>query len=159
VSEARTYTVLRVKVTNVGIGASLKAITPRPGDGARNGPCGERGIRAAARCGASRRSGAMKENLDIALRLPAGTGGFTGKHQHRLDEERPSPRPQHLCHALGGIGRHGRAARAAELAAHRSSTDKSIATARYRSSIGTGVACRRRRRRAIDQLVEAAEAS
>jgi hypothetical protein len=78
VSEARTYTVLRAKVVNVGIGASLKAtFTPPAGATVL-------GTAPAASADASGRpvwtfsldSGATK-NLDIALHLPASTGSFT----------------------------------------------------------------------------------
>jgi hypothetical protein len=78
VSEARGYTVLRAKITNVGIGASLKAtFTPPAGATVL-------GTAPAATADASGRpvwtftldSGATK-NLDIALRLPADTGSFS----------------------------------------------------------------------------------
>ena len=78
VSEARTYTVLRARVTNVGIGADLKAtFTPPAGATVL-------GTAPAATPDASGRpvwtftlaSGATK-NLDIGLRLPANTGSFT----------------------------------------------------------------------------------
>jgi hypothetical protein len=78
VSEARTYTVLHARVTNVGIAADLKAtFTP---------PAGAMvlGTAPAATADASGRpvwsftldSGATK-NLDIGLRLPSNTGSFT----------------------------------------------------------------------------------
>jgi hypothetical protein len=78
VLEAGTYTVLRAKVTNVGIAADLKAtFTPPAGATVL-------GTAPAATADASGRpvwtfsldSGATK-NLDIALRLPANTGSFT----------------------------------------------------------------------------------
>ena len=78
VSEARTYTVLRAKVTNVGIAADLKAtFTPPAGATVL-------GTAPAATPDASGRpvwtftldSGATK-NLDVGLRLPANTGSFT----------------------------------------------------------------------------------
>jgi len=79
VSEARSYTVLRARVTNVGIAADLKAtFTPPAGATVL-------GTAPAATPDASGRplwtftldSGATK-NLEIGLRLPANTGGFTG---------------------------------------------------------------------------------
>jgi hypothetical protein len=78
VSEARTYTVLRARITNVGIAADLKAtFTPPAGATVL-------GTAPAATSDASGRpvwtfmleSGATK-NLDIGLRLPANTGSFT----------------------------------------------------------------------------------
>ncbi len=78
VSEARSYTVLRARVTNVGIAADLKAtFTPPAGATVL-------GTAPAATPDASGRpvwtftlaSGATK-NLDIGLRLPANTGSFT----------------------------------------------------------------------------------
>ncbi len=78
VSEARAYTVLRARVTNVGIAADLKAtFTPPAGATVL-------GTAPAATPDASSRpvwiftldSGATK-NLDIGLRLPANTGSFT----------------------------------------------------------------------------------
>ena len=79
VSEARSYTVLRARVTNVGIAADLKAtFTPPAGATVL-------GTAPAATPDASGRplwtftldSGATK-NLEIGLHLPANTGGFTG---------------------------------------------------------------------------------
>jgi hypothetical protein len=78
VLEARTYTVLRAKVTNVGVSASLRAtFTPPAGATVL-------GTAPGATPDASGRpvwtftldSGATK-NLDIGLRLPADTGSFT----------------------------------------------------------------------------------
>jgi len=78
VSEARSYTVLRARVTNVGIAADLRAtFTPPAGATVL-------GTAPAATPDASGRpvwtftldSGATK-NLDVGLRLPANTGTFT----------------------------------------------------------------------------------
>ncbi len=78
VSEARSYTVLRARVANVGIAADLKAtLTPLAGATVL-------GTAPAATPDASGRpvwtftldSGATK-NLDVGLRLPVNTGSFT----------------------------------------------------------------------------------
>src|SRR5882672_6456332 len=78
VSEARSYTVLRARVTNVGIAADLKATFTPPAGATVLGTV------PAATPDASGRpvwtftlaSGATK-NLDVGLRLPANTGTFT----------------------------------------------------------------------------------
>jgi hypothetical protein len=78
VSEARAYTVLRARVTNVGIAADLKATFTPPAGATVLGTV------PAATPDASGRpvwtftldSGATK-NLDVGLRLPANTGSFT----------------------------------------------------------------------------------
>ena len=78
VSEARGYTVLRAKITNVGIAADLRATFTAPAGATVLGTA------PAATPDASGRpvwsftldSGATK-NLDVGLRLPATTGSFT----------------------------------------------------------------------------------
>jgi hypothetical protein len=92
VSEARTYTVLRARITNVGIAADLKAtFTPPAGATVL-------GTAPAATPDASGRpvwsfaldSGATK-NLDVGLRLPAATGSFSASLSVDLSTGLPSP--------------------------------------------------------------------
>jgi len=92
VSEARTYTVLRARITNLGIGANLIA-TFTPPTGAT-----VLGTAPAAQPDAIGRqvwsfaldSGATK-NLDIGLRLPAATGSFSASLSVDLSTGLPSP--------------------------------------------------------------------
>lgn len=160
VSEARTYTVLRAKVTNVGIGASLRAtFTPLAGATVL-------GTAPAASADASGRpvwsftldSGATK-NLDVALSLPAGTGSFTANIS--IDSTRNDlATPFSTSVTLSVESADTVAPRvAAELAAlavssnDKSDRDRAISLIQAaQASLAAGAAGR-----AIDQLVEAAE--
>jgi len=78
VSEARTYTVLRARVTNVGTAADLKATFTPPAGATVLGtaPVATPDASGRAVWNLTLDSGATK-NLDVALRLPANTGSFT----------------------------------------------------------------------------------
>jgi hypothetical protein len=92
VSMARAYTVLRARVTNLGIGANLKATFTAPAGASVLGTA------PAAVPDASGRptwsfvldSGAT-QNLDVGLRLPATTGSFSASLSVDLNTGLPSP--------------------------------------------------------------------
>jgi len=124
----------------------------------RNGPCGERGYERPPGWSFTLDSGATK-NLDIALRLPAGTGSFTANisiDSTRNDLATPSaPLSTLSVESADQVApRVGGGARSASRLLERQVRSRRAISLIQR---GTGVACRRRRRRAIDQLVEAAE--
>jgi hypothetical protein len=78
VSEARSYVVLRAVVTNVGIAADLKAtFTPPAGATVLGTAPGSTPDSSGRPVWSFSLASGATQNLDIGLRLPAGTGTFT----------------------------------------------------------------------------------
>jgi hypothetical protein len=92
VSEARTYTVLRARITNLGIGANLIAtFTPPTGATVLGAaPVAQPDAIGRPVWSFALDSGATK-NLDIGLRLPAATGSFSASLSVNLSTGLPSP--------------------------------------------------------------------
>ena len=92
VSEARSYTVLRARVTNLGLPAELKATFTPPAGATVLGTAPGVDVPPSDRPVWTFRldSGATK-NLDIALRLPAVTGSFSASLSVDLSTGLPSP--------------------------------------------------------------------